>query len=284
MNRFYEIAGIGLCIEAPDHHFFLEDGLLAPFRRDNLVPSHTVHLELADSLTPPEGQLAFSANSKKVFQVPNGQIRYDGVLKGAWESAYMRIARSGDQSKVQITKHKNYARITPISALEAMELEHQLIQHGGFLLHASYIEWRQEAILFTAPSGTGKSTQAELWCQFRQAQLINGDRVAVMVRQQIIEACGVPYSGLSSVSQDKTLPLKAIVLLSQAKTTHIERLSGRAAVKALMDGSCVNTWNPEDMRLCMEAVIQVVNRVPVYHLACTPDESAVIALQEAMKK
>lgn len=284
MERFYEIAGIGLCVEAPDQQLFSEDGLLAPFRRDKTEPGHRIHLKLVERLSPPEGRQVFSADCRQVYQLPNGSIRYEGVLKDRWETAYMRIARRAGQSTVEIIKHENHSIITPVAVLEAMELEHQLIRNGGFLLHAAYVEWRGEAILFTAPSGTGKTTQAALWCRLRRAQLINGDRAAVMVRPQRVEACGVPYSGLSSVSRDRTLPLKAIVQLSQAKATRIERLSGREAVRSLMEGSCISTWDPEDMRLSMETVMQAASRVPVYHLACTPDASAVTALEEALKE
>ena len=41
----------------------------------------------------------------------------------------------------------------------------KLLQRSAVILHASYIDWDGSAILFTGPSGTGKSTQAELWEQ-----------------------------------------------------------------------------------------------------------------------
>lgn len=284
MERLYEIAGIGFRVEAPDAQFFLEDGLLAPFRQEDARPVHSISLELVPKLREPEGRQIFSGDGMQVYAIPDGQIRYKGVLVNNWQTAYLRNLRRGTESRVQIKKHKNYQRITPVAALESMELEHQLIRHGGFLLHASYIEWNGEAILFTAPSGTGKSTQAELWCRHRGAQLVNGDRAAVMVGQNGVAACGVPYSGLSPVNRNRTLPLKAIVLLSQAKTDSVVRLSGRKAVRSLMEGCCVNTWDREDMHQCMDTVMQVASRVPMYHLACTKDASAVDALEDAMKK
>ncbi|WP_370839368.1 hypothetical protein [Intestinibacter bartlettii] len=35
---------------------------------------------------------------------------------------------------------------------------------------------KDKGILFSAPSGTGKSTQADLWEKYENAEIINGDR------------------------------------------------------------------------------------------------------------
>ena len=71
--------------------------------------------------------------------------------------------------------------------------------HDGFILHASYILYRGEAILFSAPSGTGKSTQAAFWKEHRGAEIINGDRVLVIKRDGVFYACGVYVSGTSGI-------------------------------------------------------------------------------------
>ena len=44
-----------------------------------------------------------------------------------------------------------------------MGLEHLLATQRAVILHSAYIDYKGKAILFSAPSGTGKSTQAELW-------------------------------------------------------------------------------------------------------------------------
>lgn len=135
-------------------------------------------------------------------------------------------------------------------------------------------------MLFTAPSGTGKSTQAQLWCDHRGAELINGDRIAVgngMIY-------GIPFCGSSTVAKNVTLPLAAVVYLSQAPTNTITRLRGVAAFRKLWEGCSVNVWDEEDMDRCSRAVMDTVAAVPVLHLACTPDERAVALLEQALKE
>ena len=59
---------------------------------------------------------------------------------------------------------------------DLLGLETLLLKYDGLLLHSSFIRWRGEGILFSAPSGTGKSTQADLWVKYEDAEILNGDR------------------------------------------------------------------------------------------------------------
>jgi hypothetical protein len=163
-----------------------------------------------------------------------------------------------------------------------MEAEHKIVRKGGFLLHAAYIRHGEGAILFTAPSGTGKSTQAELWRSLRGAELINGDRAAVYSRENGVWVMGVPFSGSSGVAKNVSLPLKAIVYLAQSPLTSITSLSGFRAFRRLWEGCSVNVWNLDDVNTCTQNVMNAIGVVPVFYLACTPDESAVIALEKAL--
>ena len=48
-----------------------------------------------------------------------------------------------------------------------------LPEHGACLLHASYVLHEGKAILFSAPSVTGKSTQARYWERERGSTVVN---------------------------------------------------------------------------------------------------------------
>ena len=49
-------------------------------------------------------------------------------------------------------------------------------------------------------------------------------------------------------------------------------------------GSLAISWNRTDMVGVMDSVKQVIGNVPVYYLECTPDESAVTALEQQLRK
>ena len=266
-----------------DCYFPPEDGILNQYRVELCRPDQNIQINIVNQLDPAEGKQIYLGEGNKILLDADAHIRYEGVSDLTQEGAYLRIFRNGSVSRVQIRQEPG-RHVNSSAVLSAMELEHQIARFGGFLLHASYICHNGKAILFTAPSETGKSTQAELWCRLRGAELVNGDRAAVMTTGEEILACGVPYAGLSKVRNNRTMPLKAIVRLSQAKKTTIRRLTGMAAFRSVWEGCCVNVWNQEDVRSSMDAVIQTVQQIPVYHLACTPDEAAVLALENCLNK
>ena len=162
-------------------------------------------------------------------------------------------------------------------------LNYLLVHHRGLIFHASLIAAGERAVLFTAPSGTGKSTQAELWRKHRGARIINGDKAGVTLRDVPITH-GVPFSGTSGICENASLPLTAIVVLSQASENTIRRLRPSEAVAALCPNLFVGQAVPEEWQLALNLLLDLVAAVPVYSLACTPDERAVEALEQAMKE
>lgn len=282
MERFYSFAGITIRITGDDTIMYNDDGILTSYSVSPGAYDHTVSFEIVDHLPLPAGKCVYESAAMRVYADGDSRIYYCGSLENGVEGAYLRGERKGNMSKVQGTKQWAPERISPRMVLGRLEAEYHIAAHGGFLLHASFIRWKDGAILFTAPSQTGKSTQAELWCSLRGAEQINGDRAAVMVSQNDVRAWGLPFCGSSGISKNVNLPLKAIVYLSQAKKTSIQRLTGLRAFSRVWEGCSVHVWEREDLQRCTDAVIQAVEQVPVFHLSCTPDETAVAALERAL--
>lgn len=282
-ERFYQFAGLILRVRMPQSLSFQENGTLLPFEVNATQNfDHTLEFVPVDRLLPPEGEQVYCEPDKHFYVDDDVCIRYQDTMPHSLRTATMRIRRKGAYSIVQVKKENLSGGLTTKMVLNSMEPEHLAVQSRGLILHASYICWNDQAILFTAPSGTGKSTQADLWCKHRGAELINGDRVAVMVKDDGVFACGIPFSGSSGVGKNVTLPLRAIVYLSQAEITSVEKLRGYQSFRCLWEGCSVNIWNREDVSLCTQTVLDILNRVPVFHLSCTPDEAAVSELENVL--
>lgn len=274
MERIYQIAGLRLLIDAPEEWLCPEEGLLAPFA---VTGGHdrVMRFIVTDRLDGPSGTLVFRDAGKIVFKDGDRQLRYEGAVSKELENAYMRIERLPEESRVQVLRSAIPAGITPRLIQSAMEAEHLVVRTGGFLLHSSVIEHQGKGILFTALSGTGKSTQARLWQELRGARTINGDRAAVFGDR----VRGIPFCGSSGIAVAADLPIGAIVCLGQAPKTHIAPLKGAQAFRQLWEGCSVNIWDDEDMERCIAAVTRTVSTVPVFRLDCTPDVTAVEALE-----
>ncbi len=285
IKDFYEFAGIKICVNRPEKFISNNQGALSNFIAspcENV--DYEMKFEVVENLSEPVGERVFVAPDRQVFIDDIKQICYFGDVKNTLDNAYMRFETVGFNSVIEVDKSKISAGITSKMILNALCAEHLVIQNNGFLLHSSFIIHNKKAYLFTAPSGTGKSTQADLWCKYRCARLINGDRCVVMKKKDGVYACGVPFSGSSQVCENEMVPLSAIVYLKKADTNSVVQLKGFTAFRKVWEGCSVNVWNKTDVELCSQTILDVLQTVPVYELSCTPDEKAVITLESIMEK
>lgn len=146
---------------------------------------------------------------------------------------------------------------------------------GGILVHASSVKWRDEAIIFTAASGTGKTTQAELWEKYKNAGILNGDKMLLACSGDGCDAWGSPWRGSSKYALNEKAPLRAVVVLEQAKSNTIRRLGGEEALARFSPHLFYPSWNEECTKGVMDAFSNLMKRVPVYLLSCLPDREAV---------
>ena len=284
MERFYRFAGITFRITGNAEDMYREDGVLRPFRVEGPDFDHSVSYRVVDSLPLPEGEPVFRGSRIQAFRRGMTQTICMGDTARLPESAHTHIRREGSHSQVQVLRREVPEGIKPRLVLNTLEAEHHIARRGGFLLHSAFIEVEGKAILFTAPSGTGKSTQAGLWEEYRGARVINGDRTAVTVGEAGVFAHGIPYCGTSGICRSAVLPVGAIVYLSQGPESVAQPLTGLRAFRRVWEGCSVHLWDREDVELCANTVTEAIGQVPVVHLTCTPDESAVTALEIYLKE
>lgn len=159
-----------------------------------------------------------------------------------------------------------------------------LIRENRMILHASCIDTEVGGILFTGPSGIGKSTQAKLWCQYQGAELINGDRAVVAKEDQQWSAYGSPYAGSSRCYVNKNCRIGAVVVLKQAERCMIRKMAAGEAFCRIFSGLTVNNWDRNFVNRACDLVQMLLTEIPVYELACTPDRDAVDILYHALKQ
>ena len=152
--------------------------------------------------------------------------------------------------------------------------ERLLLRHDAFLLHSSLVELDGKAVLFSAPSGAGKTTQANLWEAHLGAAILNGDRAVIRRTNTGFTAAGSFWSGTSGIYRNVQVPIAGIFLLEQAQENAIEPV-GMEAFRALLSESTVNTWDPAFMAQIADLICDVMAQVPIYRLRCCPDKGAV---------
>ncbi len=161
-------------------------------------------------------------------------------------------------------------------------IEDIVSQNNGCVLHSSFIEKDGRAVLFTGPCSIGKSTQANLWGEYADAVIVNGDKTLIFEKDGVFYASGIPFSGSSKDCLNRVLPFGAIISLQQADCNTAHRLVLNEAFHNLYK----NCYPVPYSRDCTDRLIDFVQRlsqnVPVYEYACRADESAVRYLEREL--
>lgn len=153
------------------------------------------------------------------------------------------------------------------------------LRFGTLFLHSSQIVYRGKGLLFTAPSGTGKTTQAKLWRQHRGAEILCNDRTLTRKVDGVWRTYGYPVDGSEPVRSNRVNFLGAMVLLKQGSENRVERLGPSKALPLLMRQVVIDCWSGEARASAMELLITLMEDIPVYLLTCTPEEQAVETLE-----
>lgn len=162
--------------------------------------------------------------------------------------------------------------------------EKMLSMYEWFPFHASCIESPYGGILFSGPSGIGKSTQSELWCRWMDSQLVNGDRPMIGKSKQTGRwtAWGSPYAGSSDCYRNISSEIKTIVLLQQSDRNTIRSVSLSEAFRRIYAQLIVCPWDKDYMERMLQMITEMIHEVPVFELSCTPDRDAVVLLNDTL--
>ena len=203
--------------------------------------------------------------------VPDGLILPDNLRKfAAVDSAYRYVFRCVEE--VAPPEGKPLLNRSNLTVWASPFGETRLLSLPG----------RQGKALYREPSGTGKSTQAGLWEQYRGGETINGDRALLQKLDGRWTARGWPVCGSSGICRNEDTPIRAIVMLSQAPENRVERLHPAQAFAQLYGQITVNRWNRAATARAVGLIEDLIGAVPVFHLGCTISEKAVDCLDAAL--
>ncbi len=150
-----------------------------------------------------------------------------------------------------------------------------LLDRGILLYHGSCVAVDGAAYLFTAKSGTGKSTHVSLWRQQfgDRAVMVNDDKPLLAVTDSGVTAYGTPWDGKHRLSTNMACPLKAICILERSETNQIQPISAKEGYALLLQ----QVYRPRDplaLAKTLQLLDRLLSRVSLYRLGCNMDPSA----------
>lgn len=244
-------------------------------------PVYTYHMHVVDQLSSPTGRLIAERQNMRVYQTETGEERYlsDYTPDSFW-GCYHEMSESEASAAILRQKLPDLCYDTCFDSL--LMLEKQMIRRDSLILHSAYIVYKNEAILFSAPSQTGKSTQAGLWEKYRHSFTVNGDRSLLRKIDGRWYACSWPVCGSSGICNIQNSPIRAIVMLRQGKKNSASPLPAIQAFTELYAQITSNKWNRSFVERAMDDLENLISSVPVWQLTCDISEDAVKCLEDAL--
>lgn len=160
----------------------------------------------------------------------------------------------------------------------------KLVEMGVVLFHSAAITAGGKAYLFTAPSGTGKSTHIKLWRKRygKAVGIINGDKPLISITEQEIRAWGTPWDGKEHWSANRSAPIAGICYLCRGVDNEITPMSSQEALSVLFSQS-YRPSTEAGMRRLMQLLQELSQRVPFWKLKCNMSEEAAEVSYAAMR-
>ncbi len=161
----------------------------------------------------------------------------------------------------------------------------RLLDFDGMMLHSSAVVVDNKAYLFSAQSGTGKSTHTELWLKLfgDRAYILNDDKPAIRYIDGKIYAYGTPFSGKHDLSANKGVEVKGIAFIERAKENSIEKIPPAKALPKML-AQTMRSGEIESMDKVLFVMDKILTGVNIYRLCCNMDVSAAQLSFDTMSK
>lgn len=202
------------------------------------------------------------------------QIEYmedpDIVLVG--EKRFLR--KEGTEARIAFSEYTS----------KAADFYKQILDYDGMLLHSSAVVMDGKAYLFSADSGTGKSTHTSLYRRYfgdDRVRVLNDDKPAVRLEDGVFYAYGTPWSGKTDLNLNLRVPLGGVCLLERGEKNEIARVPAQKALFRLLQQTrrFEDKEKMEKLLKLMDALLQVV---PVWGMKCNMNPEAAKVSYEAM--
>ena len=249
-----------------------------PLRRFEAPPSGAdllVRIRVEEPAPPRGGELAYDSEGGIFDVVREGAHGADAtgwVLALRIRGRVQRLARFDADFRegvVSVAPDSFYAREAyyPLAyPLDELLFLHRLAREGGLLLHACGVERLGRALLFTGPSGAGKTTLARLLLDEGDCRVLSDDRIVIRQAGPAFRAHGTPWHGDAPLALPRGAELAHVHAIHQRPRIEARRLGGASAAAALLGNAFVPVHDPIGAERILELARRLVAAVPVTRL------------------
>jgi len=280
IKRKYKIGNF--TAEIKSTAFFEDEEPYSLFMCDSETCDYSVNVDFSADLPDKIENPYF--DSQDIACVYDNGVFYCYFKAREWEREHgfyaCRIVNGKNIEIIIDEKYRGMLRLSVIFTL--IGIEALVADNNACVLHSSFIEKDGGAVLFTGPCEIGKSTQANLWKDYADAVVVNGDKTMIFEKDGVFYASGMPFSGSSKDCLNQVLPLRAVISLQQAKGNSAHKLESNEAFYKLYKNCYPVPYSRDFTGKLLDFVQRMSQSVPVYEYACLADESAVRYLERKL--
>ena len=286
MSLFYKMAG--LIIKCEDC-FDAESKKQLDFYKTEPVEEPDINFAFhfnCMGLKEPEGELITEINKRRWYRLKDGGFAFvDQADEISPEILNLMVADKGFRNVTGYFCPRELMRLEeekrPYHLMNEV-LKYALLYNDGLMMHASSISFRNNGMLFSAPSGTGKSTHATLWCHFEpETVIVNDDMPLLRIVDGVTYLYGAPWSGKGVRHTNVSVPLRAFVFLERGETCSLTPMDPMEAVWRFYD-AVRQPVMAELAEASLDLIGKMLETVPVYLLRCNISETAVRTSMQAI--
>lgn len=258
---------------------FFDKRFAAYYREDNSPVDLMCSIELRDEISCLNGDIVLEEENIKVIEyekdkfckylispVTNNIIRANFYNK---DFSQTKILVKKDETNLEFTLAEQEYLFTGIEFLL------RLSYLGGCILHSSALSYNNQGILFSADSGVGKSTHTALWREYKDVVMVNDDKPAIRIIDDVPYLYGTPWSGKTDINNNIKVPLKAIVLIKRGDENKIRKVSVLEAFFKLTQQLPKPYFDANVGKKVIDVLEKIIGKIPIYELECTISKEAV---------
>lgn len=159
----------------------------------------------------------------------------------------------------------------------------EILKYDGIMFHSSCVVVDDRAYLFSADSGTGKSTHTSLWLKLfgDKAYILNDDKPILRVVNGEVFVYGTPFSGKTDLNHNKKVKIGGICFLSRGAENTIEPITAKKALPLFLKQT-INDVDASELDTLLGVTDKVLSQIKLYSLSCNMDIDAARVSYEGM--
>ena len=282
--KYYSIAGQVITLDLNDLYLHKN---LAEFEVTKQPSDFIVSVIESEKVIEPSSNPLISSYYLKVYEEVNGFLMFyptGGMLTAAryeQRNAKGTIYLSDNLSKEALIQTQTTIENTSLNIVDFIffairDLFFLHIQLKGLLaVHSSSIIYKDKAYLFSACSGTGKTTHTDMWVERFGVDILDGDVTAISIENNQPYAYGLPWCGTSNRFVNRRLALGGIIFLAQSCHNYLSKLTPFEATLRLAARCFTPTWTKARTQMNLDIAEKMVSLTSCVFLGCLPNQEAV---------